>query len=144
MTGRNGRSGGKVDTKMGGKKMEKIYSEKAPAAVGPYSQAVVINGFVYTSGQIALDPVSGELVGETIEEQAEQVMKNLMAILKAAGTKPENTVKTLCFLTDINDFAAFNEVYAKYFTEKPARSCVGVQSLPKGAMCEVEVIASVD
>lgn len=124
--------------------MEKIYSEKAPAAVGPYSQAVVINGFVYTSGQIALDPVSGELVGETIEEQAEQVMKNLMAILKAAGTKPENTVKTLCFLTDINDFAAFNEVYAKYFTEKPARSCVGVQSLPKGAMCEVEVIASVD
>lgn len=124
--------------------MKKIHTEEAPAAVGPYSQAVVMNGFVYTSGQIALDPASGELVGETIEEQAEQVMKNLMAILKAAGSRPENAVKTLCFLTDIHDFAAFNEVYAKYFTEKPARSCVGVQSLPKGAMCEVEVIATVD
>ncbi len=124
--------------------MKKIYTENAPAAVGPYSQAVVTGGLVYTSGQIALDPASGELVGETIEEQAEQVMKNLMAVLKAAGAKPENTVKTLCFLTDINDFAAFNEVYAKYFTEKPARSCVGIQSLPKGAICEVEVIAEVD
>ena len=123
--------------------MEKIYTEKAPAAVGPYSQAVVNGGLVYTSGQIALDPVSGELAGETITEQAEQVMKNLMEVLKAAGTGPENAVKTLCFLTDINDFAAFNEVYAKYFTEKPARSCVGVQSLPKGAICEVEVIATV-
>ena len=124
--------------------MKKIHIEKAPAAVGPYSQAVVINGLVYTSGQIALDPASGELVGETIEEQAEQVMKNLMAILTEAGAKPENTVKTLCFLTDINDFAAFNKVYEKYFTEKPARSCVGIQSLPKGAICEVEVIAAVD
>ena len=123
--------------------MKKIYTEKAPAAVGPYSQAVVINGLVYTSGQIALDPASGELVGETIEEQAEQVMKNLMAILTEAGANPENTVKTLCFLTDINDFAAFNKVYEKYFTEKPARSCVGIQSLPKGAICEVEVIAAV-
>ena len=124
--------------------MKKIYTEKAPAAAGPYSQAVVINGLVYTSGQIALDPASGELVGETLEEQAEQVMKNLMAILTEAGAKPENTVKTLCFLTDINDFAAFNKVYEKYFTEKPARSCVGIQSLPKGAICEVEVIAAVD
>ena len=124
--------------------MKKIHTEKAPAAVGPYSQAVVINGLVYTSGQIALDPASGELVGETIEEQAEQVMKNLMAILTEAGAKSENTVKTLCFLTDINDFAAFNKVYEKYFTEKPARSCVGIQSLPKGAICEVEVIAAVD
>ena len=123
--------------------MEKIYTEKAPAAVGPYSQAVVINGMVYTSGQIALDPATGELVGTTIEEQTEQVMKNLMAILEAAGTKPEKVVKTLCFLTDINDFAAFNEVYAKYFTEKPARSCVGIQALPKGAICEVEVIAEI-
>ena len=123
--------------------MKAIYTEKAPAAVGPYSQAVVINGLVYTSGQIALDPTTGELVGTTIEEQAEQVMKNLAAILEAAGTKPENAVKTLCFLTDINDFAAFNAVYARYFTEKPARSCVGVQSLPKGAICEVEVIATV-
>ena len=123
--------------------MKKIHTEKAPAAVGPYSQAVEVNGMVYTSGQIALDPVTGELVGETVEEQAEQVMKNLMAILEEAGTKPENVVKTFCFLTDINDFAAFNEVYAKYFTEKPARSCVGINSLPKGAICEVEVIAVV-
>ena len=123
--------------------MKTIYTEKAPAAVGPYSQAVVINGMVYTSGQIALNPSTGELVGTTIEEQAEQVMKNLVAILEAAGTKPENAVKTLCFLTDINDFAAFNAVYAQYFTEKPARSCVGIQSLPKGAICEVEVIATV-
>ena len=122
--------------------MKAIYTEKAPAAVGPYSQAVVINGLVYTSGQIALDPATGELAGTTIEEQTEQVMKNLVAILEAAGTKPENAVKTLCFLTDINDFAAFNAVYARYFTEKPARSCVGVQSLPKGAVCEVEVIAA--
>ena len=123
--------------------MKTIYTEKAPAAVGPYSQAVVINGLVYTSGQIALDPATGELVGTAIEEQAEQVMKNLVAILEAAGTKPENAVKTLCFLTDINDFAAFNAGYARYFTEKPARSCVGIQSLPKGAICEVEVIATI-
>jgi 2-iminobutanoate/2-iminopropanoate deaminase len=123
--------------------MKTIYTEKAPAAVGPYSQAVVINVLVYTSGQIALNPSTGELVGTTIEEQAEQVMKNLAAILEAAGTKPENAVKTLCFLTDINDFAVFNTVYARYFTEKPARSCVGIQSLPKGAICEVEVIATV-
>ena len=123
--------------------MKKIHTEKAPAAVGPYSQAVVINGTVYTSGQIALDPETGELAGETIEEQTEQIMKNLMAILEAAGTKRENVVKTLCFLTDMSDFAAFNEIYARYFTEKPARSCVGVQSLPKGAICEVEVIAAV-
>ena len=125
------------------KKMKKIHTEKAPAAVGPYSQAVVTGGMVYTSGQIALDPVSGELVGKTIEEQAEQVMKNLVAVLEEAGTKPENAVKTLCFLTDINDFAAFNEVYARYFTSKPARSCVCVKELPKGAICEVEVIAEV-
>ena len=121
--------------------MQKISTQNAPAAVGPYSQAIEANGMIYTSGQIALDPASGQLVGTTITEQAEQVMKNLVAVLEAAGTKPENAVKTLCFLTDINDFAAFNEVYAKYFTEKPARSCVGVQSLPKGAICEVEVIA---
>lgn len=122
--------------------MDRIYTEKAPTAVGPYSQAAVMNGMVYTSGQIALDPATGELVGKTIEEQAEQVMKNLVSILEAAGTKPENAVKTLCFLTDLNDFAAFNKVYARYFTEKPARSCVGVQALPKGAICEVEVIAA--
>ena len=106
--------------------MQKISTQNAPAAVGPYSQAIEANGMIYTSGQIALDPASGQLVGTTITEQAEQVMKNLVAVLEAAGTKPENAVKTLCFLTDINDFAAFNEVYAKYFTQKPARSCVGV------------------
>ncbi len=123
--------------------MNKIYTEKAPAAVGPYSQAMVVNGLVYTSGQIALDPATGEMAGTTIEEQAEQVMKNLVAILEAAGTRPENAVKTLCFLTDMSDFAAFNAVYARYFTEKPARSCVEVRALPKGAICEVEVIATV-
>ena len=123
--------------------MKKIHTDKAPAAVGPYSQATVINGMVYTSGQIALDPATGELVGTTIAEQAKQVMENLKAILAEAGTKPENVVKTLCFLTDMNDFAAFNEVYATCFTEKPARSCVAVKSLPKGAICEVEVVAFV-
>ena len=123
--------------------MKKLHTDKAPAAVGPYSQATVVNGLVYTSGQIALDPATGEMAGTTIEEQAEQVMKNLVAILEAAGTRPENAVKTLCFLTDMSDFAAFNAVYARYFTEKPARSCVEVRALPKGAICEVEVIATV-
>ena len=123
--------------------MKKIHTENAPAAVGPYSQAIEVNGMVYTSGQIALDPATGELFGTTIEEQAEQVMKNLVSILEEAGTTPEKVVKTLCFLTDINDFAAFNEIYARYFTEKPARSCVGVRELPKGAICEVEVIAAI-
>ena len=122
--------------------MKKIFTEKAPQAVGPYSQAVEAGGMLYTSGQIALDPATGELVGTTIEEQTEQVMKNLVAVLEAAGTGPENVVKTLCFLTDINDFAAFNEVYGRYFTGKPARSCVAVCSLPKGAICEVEVVAA--
>lgn len=121
--------------------MNKIHTDKAPAAVGPYSQAVEVDGMIYTSGQIALDPQSGQLVGDTIEAQAEQVMKNLTAVLEAAGSSPENVVRSMCFLTDIGDFAAFNEVYARYFTEKPARSCVGVASLPKGAVCEVEVIA---
>ena len=121
--------------------MEKICTKNAPVAIGPYSQGVIINGLVYTSGQIPLDPETGTLAGETIEEQAEQVMKNLAAVLKAAGTGPEKAVKTLCFLKDMNDFAAFNQVYARYFTEKPARSCVGVQALPKGALCEMEVIA---
>ncbi|MCR5475880.1 MAG: RidA family protein [Lachnospiraceae bacterium] len=123
--------------------MNRIHTESAPAAVGPYSQAVELGGIVYTSGQIALDPETGNLVGTTIEEQAEQVMKNLVAVLEAAGTKPENALKTLCFLTDIKDFAAFNEVYARYFSEKPARSCVEVSALPKGAICEVEVVAAV-
>jgi len=122
--------------------MKKISTEKAPAAVGPYSQAMEINGVVYTSGQIALDPATGGMVGTTIEKQAEQVMKNLTAVLEAAGTGPENAVKTLCFLTDMNDFAAFNAIYARYFTGNPARSCVEVRALPKGAVCEVEVIAT--
>ena len=121
--------------------MEKIYTKNAPEAVGPYSQGMIANGLVFTSGQIPLDPETGVLVGETIEEQAEQVMKNLAAVLRAAGTGPEKAVKTLCFLKDMNDFAAFNRVYAKYFTEKTARSCVGISALPKGALCEVEVIA---
>ncbi len=122
--------------------MNKIHTDKAPAAVGPYSQAIEVNGLVYTSGQIPLDPVTGKLVGTTIEEQAEQVMKNLAAVLEAAGSSTDKVVKTLCFLTNMGDFAAFNEVYARYFTEKPARSCVEVSSLPKGAICEVEVIAA--
>ena len=123
--------------------MKKIHTDKAPAAVGPYSQAIVYNGMVYTSGQIGLDPASGELAGETIEEQAEQVMKNLASILEAAGSGPENAVKTLCFLTDMNDFAAFNEVYAEYFTSKPARSCVAVKTLPKNVLVEIEATAEV-
>ncbi|MDT3390000.1 MAG: RidA family protein [bacterium] len=121
--------------------MKKISTEKAPAAVGPYSQAVVVNGLLYTSGQIPLDPKTGAIVGSNITEQAEQVMKNLMAVLEAAGAKQENVVKTLCFLTDMKDFAAFNDVYSEYFTNRPARSCVAVSSLPKGVLCEVEVIA---
>ncbi|MBP5195373.1 MAG: RidA family protein [Lachnospiraceae bacterium] len=104
--------------------MKKIYTEKAPAAVGPYSQAIEVNGMLYTSGQIPLDPATGSIVGETITEQAEQVMKNLKAVLEAAGTSTDKVVKTLCFLTNMGDFGAFNEVYGKYFTEKPARSCV--------------------
>ena len=121
--------------------MEKIHTDKAPAAVGPYSQAIAANGMLYTSGQIPLDPQTGAITGQHIIEQAEQVMKNLMAVLEAAGTNAGKVVKTLCFLTDMNDFAAFNEVYARYFTEKPARSCVEVSALPKGALCEVELVA---
>ena len=123
--------------------MKKLSTDKAPAAIGPYSQAVITGDLLFSSGQVALDPETGVVVGETIEEQTEQVMKNLGAILEEAGLSYENVVKTVCFLEDMNDFAAFNEVYAKYFTEKPARSCVGIQALPKGAICEVEVIATI-
>lgn len=119
----------------------KIHTDNAPAAVGPYSQAIEVNGMVYSSGQIPLNPATGELVEGDVTVQAEQVMKNLMAVLEAAGTKQENVIKTTCFLADMEDFAAFNEVYAKYFTEKPARSCVAVKTLPKNVLCEVEVIA---
>lgn len=121
--------------------MKKVSTDKAPKAIGPYSQAVVVNGLVYTSGQIPLDPEKGVIVGNDIKEQTERVMKNLSEVLKAAGTSLDNTVKTTCFLADINDFSAFNEVYAKYITNTPARSCVAVKTLPKGALVEVEVIA---
>lgn len=125
--------------------MHSISTEKAPAAIGPYSQGVVVNGLLFASGQIALIPETGELVGSTIEEQAEQVMKNVGALLAAAGTDFDHVVKTTCFLEDIADFAKFNAVYAKSFGEKlPARSAVGIDKLPKGALIEVEVIASVE
>ena len=117
-------------------------TEKAPAAIGPYSQAIEFNNILFTSGQIPLDPATGEIVGTTIEEQAEQVMKNLGAILEANGIDYTNAIKTTCFLAEIADFGAFNEVYAKYFTGKPARSCVAVKQLPKNVLCEVEVIAA--
>ena len=118
--------------------MNTIRTDKAPAAIGPYSQGVVVNGLLFASGQIALDPQSGELVGATVQEQAEQVM------LEAAGTDFDHVVKTTCFLADIDDFAAFNEVYARSFGESlPARSAVGVAALPKGALVEVEVVAAV-
>ena len=123
--------------------MKKISTDKAPAAIGPYSQAVITGNLLFSSGQIALDPETGVVVGETIEEQTEQVMKNLGAILEEAGLGYVNVVKTVCFLDDMNDFAAFNEIYGKYFTEKPARSCVTVETLPKGVLCEVEVIAEI-
>ena len=121
--------------------MNKIHTEKAPAAVGPYSQAVEAGGMIYTSGQIPLDPESGQLVDGDIKQQADRAMKNVIAVLEAAGTSADKVIKTMCFLADMDDFADFNEVYAGYFTEKPARSCVAVKSLPKGALCEIEVIA---
>ena len=123
--------------------MNKISTEKAPAAIGPYSQAIVHNGILFTSGQIPINPESGNIEASGIEAQTEQVMKNLGAVLLAAGTTFEKVIKTTCFLADIADFAAFNSVYAKYFTEKPARSCVAVRDLPKGALVEVELIAEV-
>lgn len=123
--------------------MKKISTNKAPAAIGPYSQAVVYNGILYTSGQIGINPQTSNIDGKDITEQTEQVMQNLKAVLEEAGTCFDNVIKTTCFIADIKDFAAFNEVYAKYFTSKPARSCVAVKDLPKGALCEVELIAKV-
>ena len=123
--------------------MEKVATEFAPAAIGPYSQAIKVGDLVFTSGQIPLDPNTGAMVGTTIEEQTEQVMQNLGAVLKAAGSGFEKAIKTTCFLANIADFAAFNGVYAKYFTEKPARSCVAVKTLPKNVLVEVEVIAEI-
>ena len=119
-----------------------ISTEKAPAAIGPYSQAMVFNNLIISSGQLPIDPATGDFVGTTIEEQAEQVMKNVGAVLEEAGVKYTDVMKTTCFLADMADFAAFNEVYGKYFTGKPARSCVAVKTLPKNVLCEVEVIAA--
>ena len=124
--------------------IEMIETKAAPAAIGPYSQAVKANGMLFASGQIPINPESGEVEAEGIEAQAEQVMKNVGAILEAAGTSYANVVKTTCFLADMADFAAFNGVYEKYFTEKPARSCVAVKALPKNVLCEVEVIAALE
>lgn len=121
---------------------EKIYTEKAPAAIGPYSQAIRSNGLLFLSGMMPIDPEKNELVENNIVLQAEQIMKNIDAVLVQAGYTVDDVVKTTCFLADINDFASFNEVYGKYFTSKPARSCVAVKDLPKGALVEVEVIAS--
>ena len=121
--------------------LKKIATDKAPQAIGPYSQAIVCGNMLYTSGQIGINPETGSIDGKTIKEQTEQVMKNLEEVLKEAGTSFANVVKTTCFLADIADFAAFNEIYGKYFTEKPARSCVAAKDLPKGALCEVELIA---
>lgn len=119
----------------------KVQTANAPAAIGPYSQAVVVGDLIFTSGQIPLDPETGALIGSDIAEQTHRVCKNLDAVLRAAGGSLQSAVKTVCFLADMADFAAFNEVYATYFTEKPARSCVAVKTLPKGALVEVEVVA---
>lgn len=121
--------------------MKVIATEKAPAAIGPYSQAYAANGFVFTSGQVALDPASGKVVGTDVETQAEQCCKNIGAILDAAGIDFSKVIKTTCFLADMKDFAAFNAVYEKYFVSKPARSCVAVRELPKQVLCEIEAIA---
>lgn len=123
--------------------LTKVSTKKAPAAIGPYSQGVVANGFLFASGQIPIVPETGEIAQGDILIQAEQVMKNVSEILKEAGTDFESVVKTTCFLAEMDDFAAFNGVYEKYFTGKPARSCVAVKELPKKVLCEVEVIAAV-
>lgn len=124
--------------------IEKVSTPKAPKAIGPYSQAIKVGNMLYTSGQIALSPESGVLVGDTTAAQTEQVMKNLSAVLAQAGTSFEKVIKTTCFLADMADFAAFNDIYAQYITSAPARSCVAVKALPKGALVEVELIATID
>ena len=120
-----------------------IATDKAPAAIGPYSQGIVAGGFLFASGQIAIIPETGAIDGDTIQTQTERVMKNIGAILAAAGAGYEDVVKTGCFLQDMNDFAAFNEIYGKYFPNRPARSCVAVRTLPKNVLCEVEIIAQI-
>ncbi len=121
--------------------MDYVSTKNAPDAIGPYSQAVKANGMLFTSGQIAIDPATNTVKAVTIEEQTTQVCENLKAVVETAGTTMDKVVKTVCFLADINDFAKFNEVYGTYFTSKPARSCVAVKDLPKGVLCEIEVIA---
>lgn len=123
--------------------MKKIHTNHAPEAIGPYSQAVIAGGMLYTSGQIAINPATGEVEAADIQGQTEQIMKNLGAILAEAGSNFKKAVKTTCFLADMGDFAAFNDIYGQYFTEKPARSCVAVKTLPKGVLAEVEVIAEI-
>lgn len=123
--------------------MEKVYTNKAPEAIGPYSQAIKSNGLVFTSGQIAINPATGNVESDTIEGQTEQIMKNLNEVLTEAGASFESAIKTVCFLADMNDFTKFNEIYGKYFTSKPARSCVAVKTLPKNVLAEVEVIAEI-
>ena len=123
--------------------MKKVYTKNAPEAIGPYSQAIVFGNTVFTSGQIPINPETGAIEAEGITAQTEQVMKNLGAVLEAAGSSYEKAIKTTCFLADMADFAAFNEVYGRYFTEKPARSCVAVKTLPKNVLVEVEVIAEI-
>lgn len=123
--------------------LQKISTDKAPAAIGPYSQGIIANGLLFASGQIPINPANGNIEGEDITAQAELVCRNIGELLSAAGTDFTKVVKTTCFLADMGDFAAFNEVYAKYFTGKPARSCVAVRTLPKNVLCEVEVIAEV-
>ncbi len=120
---------------------ETVYTKNAPDAIGPYSQAKIVGGLVFTSGQIAINPATGNVEADTIEGQTEQICKNLAAILEAAGSSLDKAVKTVCFLADMNDFGKFNEIYGKYFTSKPARSCVAVKTLPKNVLAEVEVIA---
>lgn len=124
--------------------MKIVATEKAPKALGPYSQGYVHNGVLYTAGQIAINPEVNDVEATTIGAQTEQVCKNLGEVLKEAGTSFDKVLKTTCFLADMSDFAAFNEVYGKYFTSKPARSCVAVKTLPKGVLCEVELIAAVE
>ncbi|MBO5865744.1 MAG: RidA family protein [Bacteroidaceae bacterium] len=123
--------------------LKKVYTSNAPEAIGPYSQAIICGNMLFTSGQIPINPATGEVEAEGITDQATQVMKNLSAVLAEAGTSFEKVVKTTCFLSDMADFAAFNAVYAEYFTSKPARSCVAVKTLPKNVLCEVEVIAEI-
>ena len=124
--------------------LKKVYTKNAPEAIGPYSQAIICGNMLFTSGQVPINPATGNVETEGITDQATQVMKNLAAVLEEAGTKFDNVVKTTCFLSDMNDFAAFNAVYAQYFTSNPARSCVAVKTLPKNVLVEVEVIAVIE